>query len=372
MSALPEAARLSAEDAEEYTQALGQVVAGGWRQVALGKRLGVPQALGITTEEWVEDRLGGYIRMSIPDRREAVVELVEEGMSTREIGEVLGVSHATVATDVKNLTPEPEELALEVPQEEAVVKDLTPSAAEKDRDRKVRSDAVREAKQEEDARAPEALAEFVQGDCRELASTLQPGAARLLLTDPPYGADYRSGYRWASEHASIAGDDKDAIGLFCEAVEACRLALADDAHLLVFCRWQEEPTFTAALSDLGFTIRSSAVWVKNEHGMGDLRHSFGPAHERILHATLGDARMRYREPDVLRCARVVSERHPTEKPVELLERLIRATTDPDDLVLDPFAGVASTLVAATGIGRRAWGCEIDDTYHRAGAERLVA
>lgn len=88
-------------DAEEYTQALGQVVAGGWRQVALGKRLGVPQALGITTEEWVEGRLGGYVRLSIPERRDAVAELIEEGMSTREIGDVLGVDHSTVVRDTK-------------------------------------------------------------------------------------------------------------------------------------------------------------------------------------------------------------------------------------------------------------------------------
>lgn len=93
------------EDAEEYTQALGQVVAGSWRQVALGKRLGVPQALGISTEDWVEHRLGGYIRMSIPERREAVKELtapVEDGgagMSTREAAEVLGVNQSTVVRD---------------------------------------------------------------------------------------------------------------------------------------------------------------------------------------------------------------------------------------------------------------------------------
>jgi hypothetical protein len=102
-------------DAEEYTQALGQVVAGGWRQVALGQRLGVPDALGLTTTEWVERRLGGYIRMSIPDRREAVRELTApvetggQGLSTREAAAVLGVNHDTVAVDkraVGNPTPE--------------------------------------------------------------------------------------------------------------------------------------------------------------------------------------------------------------------------------------------------------------------------
>ena len=92
-------------DAEEYTEALGQVVAGGYRLVAHAQRLGVPKALGLSTPEWVEQRLGGYVRMSIPDRRDAVAELSEEGMSTREIGDVLGVNHATAARDaVANAT----------------------------------------------------------------------------------------------------------------------------------------------------------------------------------------------------------------------------------------------------------------------------
>lgn len=90
---------MNTEDAEEYTQALGQVVAGGYRQVALGERLGVPAALGLTTREWVEQRLGGYVRMSIPERREAVAELESEGMSTREIADVLGVNQSTVVRD---------------------------------------------------------------------------------------------------------------------------------------------------------------------------------------------------------------------------------------------------------------------------------
>jgi phage N-6-adenine-methyltransferase len=59
------------EDAEEYTQALGQVVAGGWRQVALG------------------------------ERRDAAKELAVDGMTQREIGEILGVDHATVNRDLR-------------------------------------------------------------------------------------------------------------------------------------------------------------------------------------------------------------------------------------------------------------------------------
>ena len=63
------------EDAEDYTQALGQVVAGGWRQIALGLRLGVPKALNLSVDEWVKQRLGGYVKYSIAERQEAVKAL---------------------------------------------------------------------------------------------------------------------------------------------------------------------------------------------------------------------------------------------------------------------------------------------------------
>jgi hypothetical protein len=91
---------LSVDDAEEYTQSLSQIGAGWWRQIALGFKLGVPDALGLERREWVEDRLGGYMRLSIPERREAVGELTEEGFSQPEIADTLGVAQSTVSSDI--------------------------------------------------------------------------------------------------------------------------------------------------------------------------------------------------------------------------------------------------------------------------------
>lgn len=64
-------------------------------------------------------------------------------------------------------------------------------------------------------------------------------------------------------------------------------------------------------------------------------------------------------------------RHPTEKPVELLEQLIDATTRDGDLILDPFAGCGSTLLAAKIKGRRYIGIEIKEDYYKTAEERLV-
>jgi phage N-6-adenine-methyltransferase len=110
---------MNREDAEEYSQSLGQIMGGSWRQIELAKKLGVPSALGLKVTEWVEKHLGGYVRLSIPERREAVKELTEQGQSTREIGEVLGVDHKTVVNDLK-AGGENSPTALEAPQDSVI------------------------------------------------------------------------------------------------------------------------------------------------------------------------------------------------------------------------------------------------------------
>jgi hypothetical protein len=96
---------MNRERAEEYTQSLGQIVAGSWRQIALAHDLGVPQALGMELGEWVEKRLGGYIRQSVPERRQAVLQMQrDDSRSMQEIGAILGVDKSTVWRDVANAT----------------------------------------------------------------------------------------------------------------------------------------------------------------------------------------------------------------------------------------------------------------------------
>lgn len=62
--------------------------------------------------------------------------------------------------------------------------------------------------------------------------------------------------------------------------------------------------------------------------------------------------------------------HPTQKPVRLLERLIKLTTQENDIVLDPFSGSCSTLVASRNINRKYIGFEIDSEYYQKGSKRL--
>ncbi len=211
---------------------------------------------------------------------------------------------------------------------------------------------------------------WLRGDWREHVKKLTDSSVHLLLTDPPYGVALQSGYR-KEKHAKILGDGAaEASTNLRDLARAIFRKMAADSHVLCFCSWRNEPASRAALEAAGFEVRGSLVWVKNATSMGDLDGSFAPKHERILHAVKGSPVLYVRDPDVLEADRVASDDHPTEKPVALLERLIRATTVEGHLVADPFGGVASTLVAARSCGRRFWGCEVEEGYYKKGKNRI--
>ena len=64
------------------------------------------------------------------------------------------------------------------------------------------------------------------------------------------------------------------------------------------------------------------------------------------------------------------EEHPTQKPVALFERIIKASSNPGDLVLDPFVGTFTTCFVAKELGRRSIGIEIEEHYVKTGLRRL--
>lgn len=97
---------MTPEDAEEYTQSLGQIGGGLWRQVLWAQRMGVPAALGLSLRDWVDKRLGGYVRMAVEERRQVVAQLTArseeggEGLTQAEAADVVGVGQATVSRDL--------------------------------------------------------------------------------------------------------------------------------------------------------------------------------------------------------------------------------------------------------------------------------
>lgn len=91
------------EDAQEFTDGIGPIGVGMYKLVAWAHKNGVPQALGYNdTRQWVQERIGGYVKYDVETRRGIVDELKGEGHSNVEIGQILGVGEATVRRDSSN------------------------------------------------------------------------------------------------------------------------------------------------------------------------------------------------------------------------------------------------------------------------------
>ena len=123
----------------------------------------------------------------------------------------------------------------------------------------------------------------------------------------------------------------------------------------------------------GFSVKSVIVWDRMVHGMGDLKSAFAPRYDVCIFAVKGSYAFPNSRPiDVIQCQRLDGSKltHPNEKPVELMQKLIDATTKPDDLILDPFAGSGTTLVAALQSGRRYMGVELSPQHYETARRRL--
>lgn len=171
-------------DAEEFTAALGNVFQGGARLIAHAHRQGVPAAMGLTTREWVQTHLGGYMRLAIEERRELVAELAaEDDLSQRDIAAILGVDHKTVGNDLRargENSPDAPASARAEALDNSLRGENSPDAAP----------AGEQAEQQEDPDVPDPLGTGDRWRLRHMvARGLNQFSQNVLVLDPWIAAD---------------------------------------------------------------------------------------------------------------------------------------------------------------------------------------
>jgi DNA modification methylase len=221
--------------------------------------------------------------------------------------------------------------------------------------------------------------------------------AQLIITDPPYNVNYHT------KAGSIANDNMSNANFYAfllDAFKAMHSVTAPGASAYVFHADTEGMNFRRAFADGGFELRQVLVWVKNHFALGRQDYQWrhepclygwmpGAAHyfadDRSQSTVVDDAappdirkmskaqllefaaalleRQREAATTVLRCDKPQrSDDHPTMKPVELVGRLMRNSSKPEWLVLDPFGGSGTTLITAEKLRRRARLCELDPRF----------
>ena len=182
-----------------------------------------------------------------------------------------------------------------------------------------------------------------------------------LYRDPPYLVNYRD-----RTGRSLAGDNssqwlKPAFAEIYRVLKPGRFCVS-------FYGWSKADQFLAAWRAAGFYPAGHLVWVKSyASGHGKLDYCREQAY---LLAKGQGIRPSVALPDVLQWHYAGNRLHPTQKPVRALKPVIEAFTKPGEVVLDPFCGSGSTLLAAKILGRRYIGIELDAEYAKTARGRL--
>lgn len=209
---------------------------------------------------------------------------------------------------------------------------------------------------------------IIHGDSLTVLRGMEAGSVDAIITDPPYGINYVS-----QTGARIKNDKSPFIWFLYDAFRVLKSGDSGRGSLVCFTRWDVQQTFIDAMKLAGFQVKSEVIWDKVFYGMGDTKAAFAPSHENIIFAIKGKFSFPgHRPKDLVTFQKLNSSQmvHPTEKPVGLLASLITSVTKPGDLILDPFAGSGSTLVAAKKTGRRFIGVELDDDYYQIAQRRV--
>jgi len=141
-----------------------------------------------------------------------------------------------------------------------------------------------------------------------------------------------------------------------------------NSHLYLFCDQETMFVVKPIAERVGFKFWKALVWDKELLGMG---YHYRSRHELILFFEKGKRRLADLSiADVIRCARIRGG-YPAEKPAAVSETLIRQSSEPGELVVDPFAGSGSVGVAAARLGRHFLGTDVCAEAVRTAEQRLA-
>jgi len=244
---------------------------------------------------------------------------------------------------------------------------------------------------------------IIVGDCIEELGLLPEASVDLVFADPPYNLQLNNElYRPDNSRVDAVDDDWDKFGSFAaydaftrDWLSACRRVLKPSGSLWVIGSYHNIFRVGAILQDLGFWVLNDVVWRKSNPMPNFRGRRFTNAHETMIWASMGpkarytfnyeamkalneDLQMRSdwlfpicSGAERLRqgCGR---KTHPTQKPEALLHRIVLASSEPGDVVLDPFLGSGTTAVVAKRLGRNFVGIEREKSYAEAAKSRLDA
>ena len=212
-------------------------------------------------------------------------------------------------------------------------------------------------------------------DAVEWLKTLPDGCTDLILTDPAYESlekHRRVGTTTRLKQSKSSSNEWFDIfpnTRFEELAHELYRVLGNDRHCYIFCDQETMFVLKPVAERAGFRFWKPIVWDKIAIGMG---YHYRARYELVLFFEKGKRKLNnLAVPDVLAFKRVANG-YPTEKPIGLMQTLIEQSSQPGEVVIDPFFGSGAALLASRRLGRSAWGTDTSEAAQRTAGQRLAA
>ena len=213
-------------------------------------------------------------------------------------------------------------------------------------------------------------------DDGDMAALMGGVMADMVFADPPYAI-----YGSSTGVSADVADSSMVEPFFRQAFGAMRKASRRFAHLYVCCDWRSYPVLYVAAGASRVEVKNLIVWAKDSAGLGSLYRN---SHEFIMFCVnnwrttavmkvKGDSGHRtVPDSNVWHVGRVTNKRaHNAQKPLDLVARAIANSTRENEIVLDPFIGTGTTILAADRLGRVAYGMEKKTRFAAVALQRLA-
>ncbi len=201
--------------------------------------------------------------------------------------------------------------------------------------------------------------------------------ADMMFTDPPYGVSYGGGRRAGvkpknrqkfgtrENFGEIKNDDlrgEQLTNMVHDAISSAKMHSKEGVALYICFPWRTYNEFDNALIKMGIEANACIVWDKKYIGLGNA--NYRPQHEFIFYIKGGSWHGDKAQSDIWSMSRANGQDyvHPTQKPVELIERALNNSSKKGDIVIDCFGGSGSTMIACEKNKRHARLMELDPKY----------
>jgi site-specific DNA-methyltransferase (adenine-specific) len=246
---------------------------------------------------------------------------------------------------------------------------------------------------------------LIHGECLAEMDKLQPNSIDMIFADPPYNLSNGGFTVMSGKRVSVnKGDWDKSLGIdddmdfHIKWITACYRVLKPTGTIWISGTYHSIYQCGYALQKLGFHILNDIAWFKPNAAPNIGCRCFAAAHETILWAKKSKDSKHTFNYEVMKNYDEVKDiikntgkqmrsvwsiptspprektfgKHPTQKPIELLKRIILSSTNENDLILDPFMGSGTTGVACINNNRNFIGIELDKNYYNIATKRIEA